>query len=46
MWATQAVRLGYKWLVGNGALVRFWEDCWFGKCSSGHTILGFILFGQ
>ena len=30
MWAADAVRFGYKWNLGNGAQVRFWEDTWFG----------------
>jgi hypothetical protein len=29
---TQAVRCGYKWHVGNGKLIKFWEDVWF--CNS------------
>jgi hypothetical protein len=31
MWATQAVRCGYKWHVGNGKSIKFWEDVWFGN---------------
>jgi hypothetical protein len=31
MWATQAVRFGYKWIIGNGRSVKFWEDVWFGN---------------
>lgn len=31
MWATQAVKIGYRWKVGNGKLVKFWEDIWFGS---------------
>lgn len=23
--------MGYKWKVGNGRLVRFWEDIWHGN---------------
>jgi hypothetical protein len=33
MWAASAVRMGYKWVVGNGAKVRFWEDQWLGGTS-------------
>jgi hypothetical protein len=29
MWANQAVKLGYKWNVGNGKEIKFWEDVWF-----------------
>ena len=25
MWAADAVRFGYRWNVGDGAKVRFWE---------------------
>jgi hypothetical protein len=25
------VRFGYKWKIGNGRSVRFWEDIWFGN---------------
>ena len=31
MWAMQAVRVGYKWSVGNGKSIRFWEDIWHGN---------------
>jgi hypothetical protein len=31
MWASQAVKCGYKWYVGNGKLIKFWEDVWFGN---------------
>ena len=27
----KAVKLGYKWSVGNGRSVKFWEDIWFGN---------------
>uniref|UniRef100_A0A0A9B169 Reverse transcriptase zinc-binding domain-containing protein n=1 Tax=Arundo donax TaxID=35708 RepID=A0A0A9B169_ARUDO len=30
LWATQALKFGYRWMVGNGKKVRFWEDTWFG----------------
>jgi hypothetical protein len=33
LWATQAARLGIRWVVGNGKKVRFWEDCWLGNTS-------------
>ena len=26
----QALKLGYRWKVGSGEKVRFWEDTWFG----------------
>jgi hypothetical protein len=28
MWAAGAVRFGYKWLVGDGKSIKFWEDTW------------------
>jgi hypothetical protein len=31
MWATKAVKFGYKWHVGNGKSIKFWEDIWFGN---------------
>jgi hypothetical protein len=33
MWATQAARMGYRWQIGNGKKVLFWEDQWFDTCS-------------
>lgn len=26
IWASLAARMGYKWHVGNGQKIRFWED--------------------
>jgi hypothetical protein len=26
MWASKAVKFGYKWQVGNGKSIKFWED--------------------
>ena len=31
MWALQAVKMGYKWQIGDGRLVRLWEDTWYGN---------------
>jgi hypothetical protein len=28
--AAKAVKVGYRWLSGNGKRVKFWEDTWFG----------------
>jgi hypothetical protein len=25
--------MGYRWHVGNGRRIRFWENCWFCSCS-------------
>jgi hypothetical protein len=33
MWAAQAARMSYRWQIGNGKQVSFWEDQWFGTCS-------------
>jgi hypothetical protein len=33
MWAAQAAKMGYKWKVGNGKRIRFWEDNWLGSSS-------------
>jgi hypothetical protein len=33
MWAAHAVKIGYRWKVGSGDKVLFWEDVWFGHCS-------------
>jgi mannosylglycoprotein endo-beta-mannosidase len=30
MWAAASVKFGYRWKVGDGTKVRFWEDTWFG----------------
>ena len=30
MWAAKALKFGYRWVVGNGRKIRFWEDIWFG----------------
>jgi hypothetical protein len=31
MWASRAVAVGYKWKVGDGRSIKFWEDIWFGN---------------
>lgn len=31
IWASRAVKFGYKWKIENGRTVRFWEDTWFGN---------------
>jgi hypothetical protein len=31
MWPARAVRFGYKWLVGDGKSIKFWEDSWYGN---------------
>jgi hypothetical protein len=32
-WRARAVKMGYRWKVGNDKKVLFWEDIWFGNCS-------------
>lgn len=31
MCAAKAVKFGYRWKVGDGTKIRFWEDSWFGN---------------
>jgi hypothetical protein len=31
MMAAKAVKLGYRWIPGNGKRIHFWEDTWFGS---------------
>lgn len=33
MWAAAAAKLGFKWKIGNGRKVKFWEDNWLGPSS-------------
>lgn len=33
LWASNAAKLGYQWIVGDGKSIRFWEDQWFGGSS-------------
>jgi hypothetical protein len=33
MWAARVAKIGYRWKVGNGTKVRFWEDMWIGTSS-------------
>jgi hypothetical protein len=33
LWAAKAAKMGYRWKIGNGKRIRFWEDLWFGSCS-------------
>jgi hypothetical protein len=30
MWVVQSIKFGYRWQLGDGSKVRFWEDTWFG----------------
>ena len=33
LWAKQAAQMGFRWSVGDGRRIRFWEDHWFGNSS-------------
>jgi hypothetical protein len=33
MWAAKAAHMGYRWEIGNGRKVKFWEDNWLGPSS-------------
>jgi hypothetical protein len=33
MWAARVAKMGYRWKVGNGKKIRFWEDVWIGSSS-------------
>jgi hypothetical protein len=33
LWATKVAKMGYRWKIGNGKSIRFWEDIWLGSSS-------------
>jgi hypothetical protein len=33
MWAAKASRMGFRWRVGDGKKIKFWEDNWLGTSS-------------
>jgi hypothetical protein len=33
MWAALAAGMGYRWIIGDGKKIRFWEDNWLGSSS-------------
>jgi hypothetical protein len=33
LWAANVARMGYRWQVGDGVSIRFWEDVWLGNTS-------------
>jgi hypothetical protein len=33
MWAARAASFGFRWKIGNGKKVKFWEDHWLGNAS-------------
>jgi hypothetical protein len=44
MGAGEAARFGYKWKIGNGRSVRFWEDIWFGNTNLATQFWDIYLF--
>jgi hypothetical protein len=33
LWAVKVVKMGYRWKLGNGCKIRFWEDVWIDNSS-------------
>jgi hypothetical protein len=33
LWAAQVAKMGFRWRIGNGKQMRFWEDVWVGSSS-------------
>jgi hypothetical protein len=33
LWSAQIAKMGYRWKIGNGENIKFWEDQLFGSCS-------------
>jgi hypothetical protein len=33
MWAARAAKVGFRWKVGDGRKIKFWEDNWLGSSS-------------
>jgi hypothetical protein len=33
LWAARVAKLGYRWKVGTGSKIRFWQDLWIGSSS-------------
>jgi len=29
LWAARALKFGYRWKIGDGTKIHFWEDTWF-----------------
>jgi hypothetical protein len=40
MWAAKALTFGYRWKIGDGSKIRFWEDTWFATAPPSSAILG------
>jgi hypothetical protein len=33
LWAAKVAKMGFKWRIGNGRGIKFWEDVWLGSSS-------------
>lgn len=33
MWAASTAKMGFRWRIGNGKNIKFWEDNWLGSSS-------------
>jgi hypothetical protein len=33
LWAARAAKMGFRWKVGDGKKIKFWEDNWLGSSS-------------
>jgi hypothetical protein len=33
MWAAKVAKMGFRWKIGDGKKVKFWEDNWLGTSS-------------
>jgi hypothetical protein len=31
LWAARVAKMGYRWKLGKGDKIRFWEDLWIGS---------------
>jgi len=39
MRAAQAARMGFRWKIGDGKKIRFWEDNWLGTILHSYSVL-------
>jgi hypothetical protein len=46
MWAVYATKFGYRWKVGDGCQVKFWEDTWFGTSPLAVQFWTYIVFAM
>jgi hypothetical protein len=33
LWAARVAKMGYRWKLGSGTRIHFWEDVWIGTSS-------------